>query len=279
MRRESRAEPPASCSRRRAPRTSPDGGARFSRKHANFVENTGEASTADVLAVLAEGRRRVHERFGVVARARGPDPGRGRMARRVAAGGADARADETVPDEPISGSHACRQEPRDLALSPRSRGPLARGAGRRLRLLASGLLAGGGHRCRGRRRHQRRYRGDHRRDHSRVEVDDDPERATRRRSSARPPEFPTIASVSVDANFPHGLRIEVDERPPALVVSAGEREVPVAGDGTLLTGVSRRRGRSSPFWRSRRFPAAACSAASRCSRRWSSEPRRRSCFP
>ena len=41
------------------------GGARFSRKHANFVENTGEASTADVLAVLAEGRRRVHASFGV----------------------------------------------------------------------------------------------------------------------------------------------------------------------------------------------------------------------
>ena len=34
------------------------------------------------------------------------------------------------------------------------------------------------------------------------------------------------------------MRIEVDERPPALVVSAGEREVPVAGDGTLLTGVA-----------------------------------------
>ncbi len=51
-------------------------------------------------------------------------------------------------------------------------------------------------------------------------------------------QFPTIASVSVDANFPHGLRIEVDERPPALLVSAGEREVPVAGDGTLLTGVA-----------------------------------------
>lgn len=50
--------------------------------------------------------------------------------------------------------------------------------------------------------------------------------------------FPTIASVSVDPNIPHGLRIEVDERPPALVVSAGGREVPVAGDGTLLAGVS-----------------------------------------
>jgi UDP-N-acetylenolpyruvoylglucosamine reductase len=41
------------------------GGARFSEKHANFVENRGEASTADVLALMAAGRRRVHERFGV----------------------------------------------------------------------------------------------------------------------------------------------------------------------------------------------------------------------
>ena len=41
------------------------GGARFSEKHANFVENTGEATTADVLALMAEGRRRVEEEFGV----------------------------------------------------------------------------------------------------------------------------------------------------------------------------------------------------------------------
>jgi UDP-N-acetylenolpyruvoylglucosamine reductase len=41
------------------------GGARFALKHANFVENTGGASTADVVAVMAEGRRRVLERFGV----------------------------------------------------------------------------------------------------------------------------------------------------------------------------------------------------------------------
>jgi UDP-N-acetylmuramate--alanine ligase len=41
------------------------GGARFSEKHANFVENTGEATTADVLALMAEGRRRVQEKFGV----------------------------------------------------------------------------------------------------------------------------------------------------------------------------------------------------------------------
>ncbi|HET7590228.1 MAG TPA: UDP-N-acetylmuramate dehydrogenase [Solirubrobacterales bacterium] len=41
------------------------GGARFSEKHANFVENFAGASTADVLGLMAEGRRRVHASFGV----------------------------------------------------------------------------------------------------------------------------------------------------------------------------------------------------------------------
>ena len=31
-----------------------------------FVENLGEATTADILRLMAEGRRRVHSRFGVV---------------------------------------------------------------------------------------------------------------------------------------------------------------------------------------------------------------------
>ncbi len=42
------------------------GGARLSPKHANFVENAGRATTADILAVMAEARRRVHDRFCVV---------------------------------------------------------------------------------------------------------------------------------------------------------------------------------------------------------------------
>jgi UDP-N-acetylenolpyruvoylglucosamine reductase len=42
------------------------GAARFSAKHANFVENTGEATTAEVLKLMAAGRRRVHDCFGVV---------------------------------------------------------------------------------------------------------------------------------------------------------------------------------------------------------------------
>lgn len=41
------------------------GGARFSAKHANFVENEGDATTSDVLELMAQGRRRVHDRFGV----------------------------------------------------------------------------------------------------------------------------------------------------------------------------------------------------------------------
>ena len=41
------------------------GGARFAEKHANFVENFDGATSADVLELMAEGRRRVHARFGV----------------------------------------------------------------------------------------------------------------------------------------------------------------------------------------------------------------------
>ena len=38
-------------------------------------------------------------------------------------------------------------------------------------------------------------------------------------------EFPTVASVSADPSFPHGLTIHVTERQPALVVHAGDRQV------------------------------------------------------
>jgi UDP-N-acetylmuramate dehydrogenase len=41
------------------------GGAGFSAKHANFVENHGGATTAEVIEVMAAGRRRVNERFGI----------------------------------------------------------------------------------------------------------------------------------------------------------------------------------------------------------------------
>jgi UDP-N-acetylmuramate dehydrogenase len=42
------------------------GGALISPRHANFIENAGGATSADALALMAEARRRVHDRFGVV---------------------------------------------------------------------------------------------------------------------------------------------------------------------------------------------------------------------
>jgi UDP-N-acetylmuramate dehydrogenase len=41
------------------------GGARISPVHANFIENTGDARSADVIALMQEARRRARERFGV----------------------------------------------------------------------------------------------------------------------------------------------------------------------------------------------------------------------
>lgn len=42
------------------------GGAVVSERHANFIENAGGATSADAIALMAEARRRVNERFEVV---------------------------------------------------------------------------------------------------------------------------------------------------------------------------------------------------------------------
>ena len=41
------------------------GGARISPVHANFIENIGGATSADVLALMAEARRRARDRYGI----------------------------------------------------------------------------------------------------------------------------------------------------------------------------------------------------------------------
>jgi cell division protein FtsQ len=50
--------------------------------------------------------------------------------------------------------------------------------------------------------------------------------------------YPTVETVSADPSFPDGLTIEVTERTPVAVVDRTGRDLPVAGDGTLLPGVS-----------------------------------------
>ena len=42
------------------------GGAQISPRHANFIENAGDARSVDALALMAESRRRAYEQFGVV---------------------------------------------------------------------------------------------------------------------------------------------------------------------------------------------------------------------
>lgn len=60
------------------------------------------------------------------------------------------------------------------------------------------------------------------------------DRAQLERVAAR---YPAIRSFTADARFPDGLRIDIDERLPGVVLeNADGRRVPVAADGVLLEG-------------------------------------------
>jgi cell division protein FtsQ len=49
--------------------------------------------------------------------------------------------------------------------------------------------------------------------------------------------FPIVAGITADTNFPHGLTVQVQERPPAVLAKGTDRTVAVAADGTVLPGV------------------------------------------
>lgn len=51
---------------------------------------------------------------------------------------------------------------------------------------------------------------------------------------------PTVHSITVAADFPHGLRIAVVENRPVALLVGGGRQVAVAPDGTVLEGVKTR---------------------------------------
>src|SRR3954471_1971306 len=53
----------------------------------------------------------------------------------------------------------------------------------------------------------------------------------------------SVASIEVSKDFPHTLRIHVNERRPvaALAPKGGEQRIPVTGDGIVMNGVSAER--------------------------------------
>jgi cell division protein FtsQ len=49
--------------------------------------------------------------------------------------------------------------------------------------------------------------------------------------------FPTVATLTTNTDFPHGLKIEVTERRPVAVAQIEGEQTPVSADGYLLTGL------------------------------------------
>lgn len=49
--------------------------------------------------------------------------------------------------------------------------------------------------------------------------------------------FPVVQAVEVETDFPSGLRVTVIEHRPVAVLVSGDRRIPVAGDGSVLSGL------------------------------------------
>ena len=124
------AAPPASCSRRPGARGSPSAAPGSRRSTRTSSRTPATATTADVLAVMAAARRRVHERFGVVLEPEVQVLGEvewpaGLGARRGSSrrGQEPGPRGEMIPDEPSSGRYACRQTTRVRATGARPKRP------------------------------------------------------------------------------------------------------------------------------------------------------------
>jgi cell division protein FtsQ len=50
--------------------------------------------------------------------------------------------------------------------------------------------------------------------------------------------YPTVKSVSIDRDLPHGVTLTVNEKRPVATVDSGGRKVPLAADGRLLNGAT-----------------------------------------
>jgi len=50
--------------------------------------------------------------------------------------------------------------------------------------------------------------------------------------------YPVVRAVEVRSDFPHGIRVHVLEHRPAALLVVGSRRVPIAGEGTVLSGLS-----------------------------------------
>ena len=264
-----RAAPPASCSRRRAAAASQVGGARFSEKHANFVENTGEATTADVVALMAEGRRRVRERFGVElepevqllgdvdaaelsARERAARVGQaGRACRARVAPAARRRSPAPVRRRigcRCCGGRSCWRRLHALAARLRRWWPCEKvhGDGRspgddapRIRAALSGAA----------------------RDMTTLHVDR--ERLERGRGP-----YPVVSALRGRARLPARPADHVIEHRPVGRARGGGQRVPVAADGALLPGPAHRRPLPAPGGGACRRPAARAAGRADAVARW-----------
>ena len=232
---------PACCSTRRAAAASTVGGARFSEKHANFVENMGAGDHRRRDRADGRGPPARARALRGRARARGAVARRGRRLGAVGGRVSTATVARSAADLAAPGRHGWRCG----RLSPR----LRRRAGRARRSSTAVLAAG----------YQFWLRDSSLVAVEQVEVtgpddartpgrcgrpstsagahDDHPPRRPRGARAARWRAIPVVRALEVEPDFPHGLRVHVIEYEPAAIAVGDSGRVPVAGDGTILRGL------------------------------------------